>query len=119
MIKDIYPILLASTVLTFSGITIAEEITQESAEELMQECLKQREKNIAPLREESIEECVAKRGRDREYCENFNRPFGESRAIPGRGMQIGMFWELPVCDKALKAERYFKMNPGSKVYNLD
>jgi hypothetical protein len=29
-----------------------------------------------------------------------------------------MFWGLPECEKAVGAERYFRMNPGRQVYNL-
>jgi len=84
----------------------------------MEECQKLREENIAPLREQAIEDCVANKGRDREYCESFNRTFGNARPRAGGGMIKGMFWELPVCEQAVAAEKYFKMNPSSRSYNL-
>jgi hypothetical protein len=103
--------------LILSGAVCAEEITPDGALKLMEECQKQREKNIAPLREQAVEDCVANRGRDREYCESYNRTFGNATPRAGGGMVPGMFWELPVCEEAVAAEKYFKMNPGSRTYN--
>lgn len=97
---------------------VGEEITRDGALELMEECQKQREENIAPLREQAIEDCVTNRGRDREHCESFNRTFGNARPRAGGGMVPGMFWGLPVCEKAVAAERYFRMNPSRRVYTL-
>jgi hypothetical protein len=96
---------------------VAGEITRDDVPELMEECQRQREENIAPLRERAIENCVTNRGRDREYCESFNRTFGNARPRAGGGMIPGMFWGLPVCEQVVAAERYFKMNPSSRSYN--
>ena len=111
-------ILYVVVVLMLNGFALAEEISRGAAPELMQECQGQREENIAPLREQAIEDCVTNRRRDREYCESYNRTFGERRAIGGGRTVPGMFWGLPVCEKALAAERYFRMNPRSPVYSL-
>jgi len=101
-----------------SGTVFAEEITRDGALELMEECQKQREENIAPLRDQAIEDCVTKQRRDREHYERFNRTFGNARPRAGGGMIRGMFWELPVCEQAVAAERYFRMNPSRRVYTL-
>jgi len=95
-----------------------EEITHDGVSELMEECQKQREGNIAPLREQAIEDCVTNRGRDRQYCERFNRTFGNARPSASGGMIPGMFWEIPVCEQAVAAEEYFKKNPSRRVYTL-
>ncbi len=84
--------LIVVVTIILSGAVFAEEITRDGALELMEECQKQREENIAPLREQAIEDCVTNRGRDREYCESFNRTFGNARPRPGGGMIPGMFW---------------------------
>ena len=110
--------LIGIATVVLSVAVFAEEITPEGALELMEECQKQREENIAPLRDQAIEDCVANKGRDREYCESFNRTFGNARPRAGGGMIKGMFWELPVCEQAVAAEKYFKMNPSSRSYNL-
>ena len=81
----------------------------------MNECQRQRAENIAPLREQAIEDCVNNRRRDREFCENHNRNFGERRA---GGTLPGMFWNLPVCEQAVAAERYFRMNPRRNTFTL-
>jgi hypothetical protein len=96
---------------------VDEEITRDGAVELMEECQKQRQEQIAPLREDAIEDCVTRRGRDREYCESYNRTFGNERYRPDGTFIAGMFWYLPVCEKAVAAERYFRMNPSSRSYN--
>ncbi len=110
--------LFAIVTVSLCGLAAAEEVTRDNASELMDECQRQREKNIAPLREQAIEDCVTNRRRDREHCESFNRTFGNARPRGNGTMIPGMFWNLPVCEKAVAAERYFRMNPSSRVYNL-
>jgi hypothetical protein len=97
---------------------IDEEITREGAVELMEECQRQRQEHIAPLREQAIEDCVTRRRRDRKYCESYNRTFGNKSQRADGTVISGMFWYLPVCEKAVAAERYFRMNPSSQRYNL-
>ena len=118
MRKSNRQILVAIIAVALSVFAAAEEITREDASELMAECQKQREENIAPLREQAIEDCVTKQRRDREYCERFNRTFGNARPRAGGGMIPGMFWGLPVCEQAVAAEQYFRMNPSRRVYTL-
>lgn len=98
-----------------SGFSVAGEVTREGAVELMEECQRQRQLNIEPLREQAIENCVNNQRRDREICERHNRNFGERTA---GGTQPGMFWGLPECEQAVAAERHFRMNPRSQAFNL-
>ena len=118
MRKSNRQIFVAIVTVALSVFAAAEEITREDATELMAECQKQRQENIAPLREQAIEDCVTKQRRDREYCETFNRTFGNARPRAGGGMIPGMFWGLPVCEQAVAAEKYFRMNPSKQVYTL-
>jgi hypothetical protein len=111
-------VLVAVFTIALSGVCAAEEITRDGALELMEACQKQREENVAPLREQAIEDCVTKQRKDREYCERFNRTFGNARPRGNGTMIPGMFWNLPVCETAVAAERYFRMNPSSRVYKL-
>ena len=97
-------------------VCMAKEVNREGAEALMAECQQQRAANIAPLKEQAIEDCVARNLKDREACERHNRNFGE-RTHGGR--QPGLFWELPICTDAVAAERYFRMNPGRVTYTLE
>ena len=109
-------IVVAVTILVTEAV-FAKEITRDSAAELMQECQRQREENIAPLRNQAIEDCVNK-GKERDYCERFNRTFGNARPSGSGAMIPWKFWDLPVCQDAVAAEKYFKMNPGSRSFNL-
>jgi hypothetical protein len=110
--------LFAIISVALSVFATANGISRDDASELMEECQRQREESIAPLREQAIEDCVTNRRRDREYCESFNRTFGNARPRANGTMIPGMFWDLPVCEKAIAAERYFKMNPSRHVYTL-
>lgn len=97
---------------------VDEKITRDGTVELMEECQKQRQEQIAPLREQAIEDCVTRKGRSREHCESYNRTFGNARYREDGTRIAGMFWYLPVCADALAAEKYFRMNPGSQSYSL-
>ena len=110
--------LVAIITMALSVFVAAREITREEAQALMEECQRKREENIAPLREQAIEDCVTNQRRNREHCESFNRTFGHARPRGNGTMIPGMFWGLPVCENAVAAERYFRMNPGSRVYDL-
>ncbi len=113
-----YHVLVAIVTIALSGFAAAREITRDEALALTGECQRQREENIAPLREQAIEDCVTNRRRDQEYCERFNRTFGNARPRAGGGMIPGMFWELPDCQNAFAAQRYFRMNPSRQSYEL-
>ncbi len=91
------------------------EINRSQAEELLQQCQAQRQENIAPLKQEVIEDCVTRQHRDRDYCERFNRNYGERTVT---GAQRGMFWDLPVCMQAVDAQNYFKKYPSRQVFNV-
>jgi hypothetical protein len=102
-------------ILVFSGLGYAEEITRAGAEQLLQQCQNQRQQHIAPLKEQEIENCINKGRGDREYCERYNKSFGEGMA---GGIQQGMFWSLPECEAWWAADKYFKMNPRSQTYSM-
>jgi hypothetical protein len=95
----------------------AGKITRGELPELMKECQRQREEKIAPLRTQAIEDCVTHQHKSREYCERYNRTFGNQRQRTENGITPGMFWELPICEQAAAAERYLKNNPHSESYN--
>ena len=99
-----------------ANLAFAGEIRREDADAAMGECESERQRRIEPLRQEEIDRCVEQRRGDREYCERFNRDFGEVIHTPN-GVMPGLFWELPICERAVQAERHFRMNPRSQVYN--
>jgi hypothetical protein len=93
----------------------ATNITRQGAEALMSECETERQKNITPLKEEAIDDCINKQGKDKAHCDRFYRNFGE-RTVGGT--RRGLFWELPVCQRAVEAQKYFRMNPGANTYSF-
>lgn len=106
-------LLLTTLLLTTVSMTAtAEEIHRDQMEALMATCQADRQLNIEPLRQEAIENCIDGGRGDREYCERFNRNYGERVANQPRGM----FWHLPSCEKAVAAERYFRMNPARDTF---
>jgi hypothetical protein len=107
---------VAAVYLLLHGAAYAAEINRAQAEELLQQCQAQRQENIAPLRQEAIEDCVTRQRRDRAYCERFNQNYGERSPT---GTRMGMFWDLPVCMQATDAQAYFRKNPGRQVYSHD
>jgi hypothetical protein len=105
-----------SIILLFCASTgFSEEITREGLDDLMAECQRQRHENIAPIKAEAIEDCINIKSKDPEYCERYYRNYGEVTHV-GHGR--GMFWNLPVCEKAVEAEKYFKMYPSKHVYTF-
>ena len=107
--------LTACSLAVFGPLCQAGDIDRAGAETLMAECQRQRAEHIAPLKEQAIEDCVARSLKDREACERHNQNYGERTR---GGTQGGMFWDLPVCQDAVAAEKYFKMNPRSNSFSL-
>jgi hypothetical protein len=101
--------------LLYASTGSSEEITREELGDLMTECQKQRQENIAPLKAKAIDECINVKGKDPDYCERYHQNYGEVTHV-GHGR--GMFWNLPLCEKAVEAEKYFKMHPSKQVYSF-
>ena len=114
MIKYGQQMLAGIALVLISSHGLCEDITRQRASELMGECQSQRQQRIEPLRRDAIDDCINKQRKDPEYCERFNRNFGERTAT---GNRQGMFWDIPVCQQALAADHYFKRNPGRQVYS--
>ena len=108
-------LVFGACLLASGALLAAEEIHRDELDAWMEECQRQREENIAPLREEAIENCVTNQRRDREACERHNANFGERRQ---GGTMPGLFWHLPVCEQAVAADRYFRMNPRRDTFTL-
>ena len=88
-------------VLLFTGsVAMADDDIARQQQELDAICEAEREKRIAPMREEAIEECVTVQGKDRDYCTRFYRDFGE-RA----GDRPAFFYDLPECVAAFEFKK--------------
>ncbi len=106
---------LALAALVAAAPATAEEVRRDQQEALMATCQADRQREIEPLRQEAIERCISDGRGDRDYCTRFNRNYGEH--VPNQPR--GLFWHLPSCEKAVAAERFFRMNPGRDVFTYD
>ena len=100
-------ILLAIVAMLSSAIGNAIETEEErraKQAELDAICEQARQRNIAPLRERMISECVEKEQRpDRASCERFYADYGERT-----GSQDPLFYDLPECVKAHEYRRSYR-----------
>lgn len=81
---------------------------QPSLDELERRCEEAREKKIAPLREQAIEECIASNPRRRDaesFCRRFYGDFGQGGATASGGTRPRMFHDLPECLEYEQARR--------------
>ncbi|MEM6581489.1 MAG: hypothetical protein AAF699_09460 [Pseudomonadota bacterium] len=100
-----------------TSLVTAQEITRDEVPALLSQCQQQREARIAPLRTQAIENCVNEKRKDRSYCENYYRTYGNAKRRSNGTMMPGMFWDLPVCEQAVAAEKYFKKYPSKGVFS--
>jgi hypothetical protein len=70
-------------------------------EQLRQRCEAAREVQLAPLREQAIQDCVSRprSTRNRAQCEEFYRDFGQGGGTVGGGFRAPMFIEVPECQE--------------------
>jgi hypothetical protein len=86
-----------------------------SLQALERQCETARERQIAPLRQDAINQCMADRAsgnrgsrnsRDaREYCERFYADFGQGGRTQSGGFRQRMFHDIPECQAFYDAER--------------
>ena len=106
------PKLSQLTIFLFLGSFALPLMSQEkSLQELERQCEEAREKLIAPLRQEAIEQCIESRQSSRsrqdprEHCENFYRDFGEAGRTQTGHFRQRMFHDIPECQAFYEAER--------------
>ena len=87
-------------------VTSPPSFGEASLQEMGQRCQEARERKIAPLREEAIEECVSTRrtSRTREDCERIYNDFGEGGGTVNGAFRPAMFIDLPECVEYLEAQ---------------
>ena len=110
-------ILALSIALAVPGLAV--EVHRDDVPEMMEACQRERQRQIAPLREEAIEDCVNRRMHSREECERRNRNFGERMRNADGTTRPGLFWNLPLCKQADAADRYFRANPRMDTFTLE
>ncbi|WP_028864820.1 hypothetical protein [Psychromonas aquimarina] len=102
--------------LSVSQYAQAESISRAQAETLMAECKVFRTQKIEPLKAIEIDKCINEQGKEAETCSRLYDGYGETHIYANGNMQMGLFWDSPICDKALTVEKYFKMHPGKDKY---
>ena len=84
---------------------LAKESREDKQASLDAACEVERQKNIAPMRNKAIEDCVAnKELSDRQECERFYADYGERM-----GGRAPLFYDLPACVTAFE----FQQGDGS------
>ncbi|MDH3901750.1 MAG: hypothetical protein OEU84_00540 [Xanthomonadales bacterium] len=91
--------------IVFVSLLISPALAKESREDkqarLDAACEVERQKKIAPIRQQVIEECVAsKELSDRKECERFYADYGERT-----GRKAALFYELPECVTAFEFQQ--------------
>ena len=99
--------------------TLALEVHRDDVPDMMEGCQRERQRHLAPLREEAVERCVNRGVQSREECERRNRDYGEHRRNANGDHMPGLFWDLPICQQADAADRYFRRNPRSQTFTLE
>ena len=102
-------------VVLFCGLVLPVISEANSLQTLERQCETARERHIAPLRQDAINQCVADRAsgnrgsrnsRDaREYCERFYADFGQGGRTQAGGFRQRMFHDIPECQAFYEAER--------------
>jgi hypothetical protein len=99
-----------------SSSLAGETLTRDQAVALMDECQAIRQQSIEIARQQELAACEAKSKRASD-CDWLREPLQDNQNIGGRTLQT-LFWDNPVCDQALKAEKYFRANPGKKKMKM-
>ncbi len=93
----------------------AEQIKREDLPALLSDCDQARQAKLKPARENQIAKCL-ERGKQAEYCERRYRDYGERVHRLNSDNVTGLFWDLPICEKAIAAQRYFGRNPAQDTF---
>jgi hypothetical protein len=84
----------------------ASQSREEKQAELDATCEAAREKRLAPMREQLVEECIREKQRDdRAACEQFHSDFGGQS-----GRRAPLFYDLPECVEAFDYQQSERSN---------
>ena len=98
---------------------VAVEVHRSDVDDMMEACQRERQRHIAPLREDAIQTCGNRGMQNRQECEHRNRDFGERGHNANGTTRPGLFWDLPLCQQADAASRFFRANPGRDFFTLE
>jgi hypothetical protein len=83
-------------------------ISSSDLEQLKRQCEEAREQQIAPLRKQAIDECIAKGVKSTSECENFYADYGNAGTTKSGGFRQRMFHNIPECQAYYDAEEKLK-----------
>ena len=88
-----------------SSPQVSKDFSEMSAEQLDVVCEEEREKSLAPEREQLIQNCV-KKGRSQGYCERYHSDYGAAHRIIGTDRaRPALYLDLPECVAAFEARK--------------
>ena len=88
--------------LLLSNVAADEKDRVIKQKDLDEACEVAREKKLAPLRQQYVEECVEKQKKDRAYCERFYSDYGAQS-----GNRAPLFYDLPECEEAFEYRKNY------------
>lgn len=101
---------LKSSLFLLCSLTLPFVVNAQSLQELERRCENTRQRLIAPLRQDAINECIASRssrasGDARQHCERFYADFGQAGRTQQGGFRQRMFHDIPECQAFYDAEQ--------------
>lgn len=79
---------------------LAKEQIRLKLDELNAACEAARERKLAPLRAQFIQECISQQRKDPDYCQRFYADYGRRS-----GKRAPLFLDLPECVEAFEFQR--------------
>jgi hypothetical protein len=87
----------------YSRLQDSEDFSQMSADQLDELCEQEREKRLAPEREQLIKDCVETWRSSQEYCENYFSDYGAAVRLDTGYVRPALYMDLPECVAAWEA----------------
>jgi len=66
---------------------------------------KEREKRLAPEREQLIQNCITNQRKSQGYCERYYSDYGAAQRIENQRVRPALYFDLPECVAAEEARR--------------
>ena len=93
---------LCSTLLLVLLSPAALAVSQSEVDSLNARCEAEREKRLAPIREQKTQSCITQQIRQPDHCRRYYTTYGNTSIIGGLRRQ-GMFYDIPQCQEYLDA----------------
>ena len=90
----------------------ARHLSKSEVDALVAKCEAEREKKIAPLRDQAIQECIAKGMKEVATCKWRYKDLGDPIfSNTGYLIRPRLFHDLPECKKSSEAEKHYRLYP--------